>query len=292
MPVRMLRDWTDSETVNNLSAHAERFFTRLIMKVDDYGCFYANTSLLKANCYPLLLDAIREADITRWITECEKADLVVLYEAGGKRYLQIVDFKQRLDKAKSKYPLAPPELIKQALERRNGINNQHDESEESNFPEVVNGFPSETEVEKKSNTKRPKGLVVASAEDVSAKLKQEYEELVKTLDGKDKTTIWTSIRDFIRDKKPGFFQPYMDLWNVFAISIKLIEQPQRVTPKRTQKFKTRITESGFDFLKILEKIKVSPFLKGDNQNNWKVSIEFILNSEENYTKILEGKYEH
>lgn len=49
-------------------------------------------------------------------------------------------------------------------------------------------------------------------------------------------------------------------------------------------------EPGFDFLKILEGIQTSSFLKGDNSNGWKVSIEFILESEENYTKILEGKY--
>lgn len=105
MPIRMLRDWTDSEKVNNLTVQAERFFTRLIMKVDDYGCFYADTRLLKANLFPLLLDSVREADISRWTAECRKAGLIVLYESANKKYLQIIDFKQRLDKAKAKYPL-------------------------------------------------------------------------------------------------------------------------------------------------------------------------------------------
>lgn len=82
----------------------------------------------------------------------------------------------------------------------------------------------------------------------------------------------------------------MDIWNIFAITHKIIKEQQIVTDKRKNKFKTRISEKGFDFLKILEKISQSKFCKGDNQNGWKVSFEFIIDSEENYTKILEGKY--
>lgn len=105
MPNRMLRDWTDSDKVKGISCPAERFFVRLIMKVDDYGCFPANTSLLKASLFPLMLDEVREADISRWTAECQKAGLIALYEVAGKRYLQIQDFRQRLDRARNKYPL-------------------------------------------------------------------------------------------------------------------------------------------------------------------------------------------
>ena len=107
MPNRMLRDWTDSEKVNSLSVNAECFFTRLIMKVDDYGCFPADPRLLKANLYPLKLNVVRESDISRWLAEAQKAGLIALYEASNKQYLMIQDFKQRLDKAKAKYPLPP-----------------------------------------------------------------------------------------------------------------------------------------------------------------------------------------
>lgn len=105
MPNRMLRDWTDSEKVNSLTAHGERFFTRLIMKVDDYGCFHADARLLKASLFPLQLDSVREADLSRWMTECQKAGLIVIYESNSKRFLQIIDFKQRLDKSNPKFPL-------------------------------------------------------------------------------------------------------------------------------------------------------------------------------------------
>ena len=105
MPNRMLRDWTLSKRMKSLSVHAERFFVRLIMKVDDYGCFYADQSILKASLFPMLLDTIREADLLRWMAECQKAGLIVIYESDSKQYLQICDFNQRLRAKRAKYPL-------------------------------------------------------------------------------------------------------------------------------------------------------------------------------------------
>lgn len=105
MPNRMLRDWTDSDKMKEVSVHGERLFLRLIMKADDYGCLYADASLLKASLFPFLLNEVREADISRWMAECQKAGLIVLYEVAGKKYLQVQDFRQRLDRAKNKYPL-------------------------------------------------------------------------------------------------------------------------------------------------------------------------------------------
>lgn len=101
------------------------------MKVDDYGCFYADARLLKANLFPLRMDKIREADIPRWIAECEKAGLIALYESSHKQYLQILDFRQRLDRAKAKFPLPP------LTQPDNG------------HREADNDYPPEVEVEQK-----------------------------------------------------------------------------------------------------------------------------------------------
>jgi hypothetical protein len=133
MPNRMLRDWTQSDKIDSISMQAEVFFTRLIMKVDDYGCFYADHRILKASLFPLRLDKVREADISRWIAECEKAGLIVLYEHSQKRYLQILDFRQRLDRAKAKFPL-PKQPV-------------------NDTREVVNDFPRE----EKGSRKEEKG---------------------------------------------------------------------------------------------------------------------------------------
>lgn len=144
MPNRMLRDWTMSDKVNSLNVHAERFFIRLIMKADDHGCFHADTRILKANLFPLLLDTIREADLLRWMTECQKAGMIVIYESDNKKYLQIQDFRQRLDKARSKFPLP----------------------NKTDFPEVVNEFPPELEHE--SEVERKGTLGTSATHDPSS----------------------------------------------------------------------------------------------------------------------------
>lgn len=108
---RMLRDCTDSEKVNLLKAHAEVLFYRLMMKADDYGSFYANVKLIKSNCYPLRTDAVRDADISRWMDELLMAGLIVVYMHAGKSYLRILNFGQRLRNKKKRFPDCPPELL-------------------------------------------------------------------------------------------------------------------------------------------------------------------------------------
>lgn len=104
MPVRLLRDWTDSEKVNTLTAQAERHFIRIIMKVDDWGRLPANPKILRPLLYPFLLDQIREADLQRLSAECARAGLIRLYSVDGKEFLQVEQFKQRTRAMVSKYP--------------------------------------------------------------------------------------------------------------------------------------------------------------------------------------------
>jgi hypothetical protein len=103
MPKRMLRDWTDSERVNSLEWREEVFFTRLIMKVDDYGRFSANPKLLRSLLFPLK-DGLRDTDMSRSLAACQKAGLVRLYAIQNKPLLEIVNFGQRLKQSVPKYP--------------------------------------------------------------------------------------------------------------------------------------------------------------------------------------------
>lgn len=102
MPNRILRDWTQSENVNNISESAEVFFTRLIMKADDFGCIYGNVKLIRAGLYPL--KQVSDEYIEKCIIECEKNNLIILYVIENKRYIKILNFGQRLRLMKSKYP--------------------------------------------------------------------------------------------------------------------------------------------------------------------------------------------
>jgi hypothetical protein len=275
MPNRILRDWTNSDRIDSLSCQAEVFFTRLIMKADDFGCFWADTRLLKANLYPLKLDKIREADMSRWIAECVKAGLIVLYEANQKKYLQIQDFRQRLDKAKAKFPLPTENQVR------------------GDSVDVDIEFPAESEARNESETKpkRPKGLV-GDADDTQRRkvLKKQYQDIVKSLEGKERKEIWTGLKDFVNSHKPDFPEPYVDVWNLFAVTYRL-SLVELISDGRRKKFGTRISESGFDFIRIMEKIKTSPHLKGDNNRSWKVTFDWVIENDKNYLKIMEGQYD-
>lgn len=98
----MLRDWTTSEAIDGLSVHAEVFFTRLIMKADDYGNYTGNHKLLKAALFPLREVMIN--DIDKWVEECAKVGILKKYTSEGKDFIHIPNFGQRLRAMKSSYP--------------------------------------------------------------------------------------------------------------------------------------------------------------------------------------------
>lgn len=129
MPSRIIREGIlTSERINSLSFPAEVFYRRLMSVVDDFGRFDARLSMLRASCYPLKVDVVREADISRWIAECEKAGVIALYAANRagvsrwiaacekagaavsgdeKPYLLLVDFRQQVRAKDSKFPHPP-----------------------------------------------------------------------------------------------------------------------------------------------------------------------------------------
>lgn len=106
MPNRILRDWTDSESVDKLSAEGERLFTRLFMKADDYGSYHANIKLIRSTLFPLKTN-IRETDISRWLEELQTAGLIFFYDVESKKYLRVINFGQRLRNMKKLFPHEP-----------------------------------------------------------------------------------------------------------------------------------------------------------------------------------------
>ena len=102
MANRILRDWTFSENIDALNFEAEVFFTRLIMKADDFGCFHGNVKLLKAALFPL--KEIKQSVVEKMLFDCVQAGIIILYEVDSKQYIKIVDFGQRLRTMNSKFP--------------------------------------------------------------------------------------------------------------------------------------------------------------------------------------------
>jgi hypothetical protein len=132
VPGRILREGIlTSEPVNSLSAHAELFYRRLMSVVDDFGRYFANPQILRSACYPVQVDRVREADISRWLTECETAGLILLYEVDGKKYL--IYLKTDEPRAKfSKFPEPPPELARICAHMRPYSNASSNSNSKSN----------------------------------------------------------------------------------------------------------------------------------------------------------------
>ena len=102
MPTRILREGIiTSEPVNKLSAEAEILYRRLMSVVDDYGRYYAHSSIIRANCYPLQLDKVSESSVKQSLIECKSNALLFIY--GDGKYVQLLKFKQQA-RAESKFP--------------------------------------------------------------------------------------------------------------------------------------------------------------------------------------------
>ena len=86
-------------------------FDRLIVTVDDYGRFEADPQLVRASCYPRLLDRVSTKQVSDWLDSLARVGLIRFYTAGDEstRYGALCkwDNHQRIRNQQSKYP-APP----------------------------------------------------------------------------------------------------------------------------------------------------------------------------------------
>ena len=86
---------------------------------------------------------------------------------------------------------------------------------------------------------------------------------------------------------------YQQLWNNFAKDNDL-SAVAKMTSSRQKKLALRVAEiKEFDklFLAVLEKISDSRFLLGQNDRNWKISFDWLIENDLNMIKVYEGKYD-
>lgn len=107
MPNRIIKESIcSSDNLNNLTAEEEVFFYRLTVNCDDYGRLDARPQILRAKCFPLKLDKIKEKDIEKWLSSLARENLIILYKIDGREYLQLATWAdhQQVRAKKSKYP--------------------------------------------------------------------------------------------------------------------------------------------------------------------------------------------
>ena len=110
MPNRIIKDSIcTSENLDTLSPMAECLFYRLLVTVDDFGCYHGNPSIIKSNCFPLKSDDIKREQVKAWVDELIAADLIREYvcKDDGRHYIQFTKWQkhQNTRAQKPKYPL-------------------------------------------------------------------------------------------------------------------------------------------------------------------------------------------
>ena len=153
MPSRIIKESiVTSESLTEISAEAERFFWRLVVKADDYGLYYGNPRILASMCFPM--EPPKERKVVAWLGELVAAGMVGTYTAAedGKKYLKLLswDKHQQTRAKKSKYPL--PVTFDNTCKQTNG------KQVKSKVPVNVNENGNENE--KRETGTRPDGAQV------------------------------------------------------------------------------------------------------------------------------------
>ena len=107
MPNRIIKESICTSCENDsLTPEQEVFFYRLIVNCDDYGRMDARLPVLRAKCYPLRVDKVKDKDVRGWLEALSEQKLIFLYSVEGKPYLQMVTWNkhQQIRAQKSKYP--------------------------------------------------------------------------------------------------------------------------------------------------------------------------------------------
>lgn len=145
MPIRMLRDWTDSYRFDCISAESEVLFTRLIMKADDYGNFFGDARIIQSMCFPLGSMIV----VQDGLDELANRGLIMLYSVDCKDYLHISNFGQRMRNGmKRKFPAHAGEQHEDAarcgkmrLERNTNTNRIETEENRKAFDAFWGAYP-------------------------------------------------------------------------------------------------------------------------------------------------------
>ena len=92
---------------------AERLFYRLIVQCDDFGRMDARLPIIRAKCFPLKIDKVKEKDVKGWLKELSDVGLVKTYIVDDKPFLYFTNWNKHQQKRAnhSKYPAPDDGMI-------------------------------------------------------------------------------------------------------------------------------------------------------------------------------------
>lgn len=108
MPQRLLRpSIRQSKRWNRLSYFEQSLYIRLITLVDDFARYEADPELIRSEAFPYGDPEGNVVQVTAVDSACQQLtakDMMVIYEVGGVKYLQLTRWKERVRADESKYP--------------------------------------------------------------------------------------------------------------------------------------------------------------------------------------------
>lgn len=105
-------------------------------------------------------------------------------------------------------------------------------------------------------------------------------------DGTETSLFGEPLRD---SKKTTTLKDFVEYWH----SKPGLPKIRALSGGRQEKLLTRMREKLFaeNWQEIIDKVAASPHCTGKNGRGWKADIDWILKNDENYGKVLEGKYD-
>lgn len=250
---------------------------------DDYGTVRAHQIWLKNQIYPYK-DKLRIDVFSTWLDRLVELEAIILFTYKGESFYYIRTFRkhQKIDRPSKARNCVEEDLIKILGVKgykigSDGEFTRHSTSDQRVFDEYsLQDIGRDKDIGKEEDSIAPAGV---SSAPFSEKLKEQYHST-----GRDKKNVF----EFIRDNRPDFIEPYVDLWNLFAKE-KSFAVVSVINDARRKKFKVRIKEPAFKFLEILKKAGLSEFIC--TEGKW-FSFDWIIENGSNYLKVIEGNYDN
>lgn len=84
-----------------------------------------------------------------------------------------------------------------------------------------------------------------------------------------------------------------DLFNLYnSIAVRL-PKAQKLSKQRINKIKARLKDLSINEWKnVFKKAEASDFCCGINKSNWKADLDWLIKNDNNYLKVLEGKFDN
>lgn len=267
--------WGD-EDLARAPREARLLFIGIWNLCDDYGICKRHPAWLKGQLFPYD-DDLKIDQIEAWIEALIREKCLFSFQIDLERFIAVRNFSTHQHVMRpSFHGFISPKKFSKYLNL-------------STIPQTFDEYSMNTHlllnvVSSKSNSNSRR---VSSKEDtlgngtVTGEKKNSLKNQYDLLEKKDKV----EIINFVTKNKPDFIDPYFDLWNIFAAERKLPKLLQ-VTQARKRLLSVRIREERFNFLEILSKAAKSDFILKSNF----FCFDWIIHSEANYLKVIEGNY--